>query len=215
MPTTAFGVADPFEPVRALCRTFADVETTLRLPTVVLIAAGTLSACGRETTPTGPSGQTSFLAGTWRGTVTIQVSPRGPEPPTPTAGDMTWTFEVVPQTNMQSLRATIRSTHPWLMMDTTATTALSPSNSPPTRIEANFTASDCSSTFIGRVVLTKSCGEPGGSVLDQAAEVVVRVDVRASSYGGLMDLPCATTRYLGATVSAQPTPHREGPDLTT
>jgi hypothetical protein len=28
------------------------------------------------------------------------------------SGEMTWTFEVVPQTNVQSLRATIRSTHP-------------------------------------------------------------------------------------------------------
>ena len=29
-------------------------------------------------------------------------------------GDMTWTFEVVPQRNMQSVLATIRSTHLWL-----------------------------------------------------------------------------------------------------
>lgn len=155
-----------------------------RLPVsaAMLIAAGMLSACGREATPIGPSGQNSFLTGTWRGTVTLQVNPRGPEPPAPTTGDMTMTFEVVPQTNMQSLRATVRSTHPWLMMDTTATTAISPGNSPPTqisthgefntprgcrgtfgsvgdaqatRIEADFTGSDCASTFIGRVVLTK------------------------------------------------------------
>lgn len=155
-----------------------------RLPVsaLVVIAAGALSACGREATPTGPSGQTSFLTGTWRGTVTLQVNPRDPQPPAPTSGDMTMVFEVVPQTNMQSLRATVRSTHPWLMMDTTATTAISPGNSPPTqisthgefntprgcrgtfgsvgdaqatRIEADFTGSDCMSTFIGRVVLTK------------------------------------------------------------
>jgi hypothetical protein len=155
-----------------------------RLPmsALALAAVGTLSACGREATPTSPSGPTSFLVGTWRGTVTLQVNPRDPEPPPPTVGEMTWTFEVVPQTNMQSLRATIRSTHPWLMMDTTATTALTPSNAPPTqisthgdfnttrgcrgqfgsvgdaqatRIEADFTGSDCLSTFIGRVILTK------------------------------------------------------------
>ena len=110
-----------------------------RLPmsAFALVAAGALSACGREATPTSPSGQTSFLVGTWRGTVTLQVNPRDPEPPPPTTGDMTWTFEVVPQTNMQSLRATIRSPHPWLMMDTTATTALSPRNAPPTQISTH------------------------------------------------------------------------------
>ncbi len=50
---------------------------------------------------------------------------------------MTWTFEVVPQTNMQSLRATIRSTHQWLTMETTGSTALTPSNSPPTQISTH------------------------------------------------------------------------------
>ncbi len=151
-------------------------------PVIVFLVAGTLARCGRESTPTGPSGATSFLTGTWRGTVTIQVNPGGPNPP-PMTGDMTWTFEVVPQTNLQSLRATIRSTHPWLTMDTTGSTALSPGNSPPTqisthgefnsprgcrgtfgsvgmaevsRIEADFTGTDChQDTFTGRVVLTK------------------------------------------------------------
>lgn len=147
-----------------------------------IVAACALSACGREATPTGPSGATSFLVGTWRGTVTIQVDPRSPNPPPPTSGEMTWTFDVVPNTNMQSLRATIRSSHPWLTMETTGSTALSPSNAPPTqisthgeytsprgcrgtfgsvgdaqatRIEADFTGADCPSTFSGRVVLTK------------------------------------------------------------
>ena len=31
-----------------------------------------LSACGREPTPTGPSGSRSFLEGVWTGTVTIE-----------------------------------------------------------------------------------------------------------------------------------------------
>lgn len=97
-------------------------------------------------------------------------------------GDMTWTFEVVPQTNMQSRRATIRSTHPRLTMKTTGSTALSPGNSPPTvisthgefnhcgcrgtfgsigtaeatRIEVDSTGTDCQlATFTGRVVLMK------------------------------------------------------------
>ena len=155
----------------------------LPLSLMALAAAGAMSGCGREATPTSPSPSTSFLVGTWRGTVTIQESPRDPNPPPPTTGEMTWTFEVVPQTNQQSFRTTIRSTHPWLTMETTGTTALSPSNSPPTqisthgefdsprgcrgtfgsvgdaqatRIEADFTGTDCPSTFAGRVVLTKS-----------------------------------------------------------
>jgi hypothetical protein len=98
-------------------------------------------------------------------------------------GDMTWAFEVVPETNQQSLRATIHSTHPWLTMDTTGSTAVSPGNTPPTqisthgefnsprgcrgtfgsvgtaeatRIEADFTGTDCDlATFTGRVVLSK------------------------------------------------------------
>ena len=110
-----------------------------RLPrsTVLLVIAGALSACGRESTPTNPSGPTSFLAGTWRGTVTIQVNPRDPSPPPATSGEMTWTFEVVPQTNLQSFRTTIRSAHPWLTMETMGTTALSPGNSAPTQISTH------------------------------------------------------------------------------
>ena len=150
---------------------------------LAFLVSATLAGCGRESTPTGPSGQTSFLSGTWRGTVTIQVNPGDPNAPPPSTGDMTWTFEVTPQTNMQSLRATVRSTHPWLTMDTTGSTALSPANSPPTgisthgefnsprgcrgtfgsvgtaeatRIDADFTGTDCQqATFTGRVVLTK------------------------------------------------------------
>jgi hypothetical protein len=150
---------------------------------IVLFVVGTLAGCGREGPPTSPSGATSFLAGTWRGTVTIQINPGDPNPPAPSSGEMTWTFEVMPQTNMQSLRATVRSTHPWLPIETTGTTALSPGNTPPTgisthgefnsprgcrgtfgsvgtaeaaRIEADFTGTDCQlATFTGRLVLTK------------------------------------------------------------
>lgn len=150
---------------------------------IAVLVFGTAAGCGKESTPTSPSGPTSFLTGTWHGTLTIQVNPGDPNPPTPTIGDVTWTFEVVPQTNLQSLRATIRSTHPWLPIDTTGSTALSPGNSPPTgisthgefnspracrgtfgsvgnaeatRIDADFTGTDCQqATFSGRVVLTK------------------------------------------------------------
>jgi hypothetical protein len=150
------------------------------LPLLVL-----LSACGGSSpSPTGPSAPTSFLTGTWRGTVTIEVNPGDPNALPPSSGAMQWTFEVVPQTNLQSFRTTVRSEHSWLTMTTTATTAVTPGNTPPTqistqggfdsprgcrgtfgsagmaeatRIEADFTGTDCQqATFIGRVVLTKN-----------------------------------------------------------
>src|SRR5262245_64333393 len=91
---------------------------------IAFLVVGTLAGCGRESSPTAPSGQTSFLTGTWRGTVTIQVNPGDPNAPPPSSGDMTWTFEVVQQTKLQSLSATIRSTHSWLTMETTGCNAL-------------------------------------------------------------------------------------------
>ena len=150
------------------------------LPLLVL-----LSACGGSSpSPTGPSAPTTFLSGTWRGTVTIEVNPGDPNALPPSSGAMQWTFEVMPQTNLQSFRTTVRSEHAWLTMTTTATTALTPGNTPPTqistqgefdsprgcrgtfgsvgmakatRIEADFTGTDCQqATFIGRVVLTKN-----------------------------------------------------------
>ena len=143
-----------------------------------------LTACGGSSpSPTGPSGPTSFLTGTWQGTVTIEVNPGDPNALPPSSGAMQWTFEVMPQTNLQSFRTTVRSEHAWLTMATTATTAITPGNTPPaqistqgefdsprgcrgtfgsvgtaeaTRIDANFTGTDCQqATFIGRVVLTK------------------------------------------------------------
>ena len=43
----------------------------LPVPAAALVAVCALAGCGREATPTGPSGPASFLVGTWRGTVTI------------------------------------------------------------------------------------------------------------------------------------------------
>jgi hypothetical protein len=83
---------------------------------VAILALVALASCGREGSPTAPSGPTSFLTGTWRGTVTIQVNPGDPNPPPPSTGDMTWTFEAVPQTNLQSLRATMRVRHGWTFL---------------------------------------------------------------------------------------------------
>lgn len=143
-----------------------------------------LTACGGSPpSPTTPSAPTTFLAGTWRGTVTIEVNPGDPNALPPSSGSMQWTFEVVPQTNLQSFRTTVRSEHAWLTMTTTATTALTPGNTAPTqistqgefdsprgcrgtfgsvgraeatRIDADFTGTDCQrATFVGRVLLTK------------------------------------------------------------
>lgn len=144
-----------------------------------------LTSCGGSAPgPTSPSPPTSFLSGTWSGTVTIQVNPGDPNPPAPSTGPMQWTFEMTPQSNQQSFRTTVRSEHPWLTMTTTATTSLTPGNTPPaqistqgeftsprgcrgtfgsvgtaqaTRIEADFTGTDCQqATFVGQLVLTKN-----------------------------------------------------------
>ena len=143
-----------------------------------------MTACGGSSPgPTAPSAPNSFLAGSWQGTVTIEVNPGDPTASPPSSGPTRWTFEVVPQTNQQTFRATIRSEHAWLNITTMATAALTPTGSPPTqistqgtfnsprgcsgtfgsvgtaqaaRIEADFTGTDCQqATFIGRVVLTK------------------------------------------------------------
>ncbi len=92
-----------------------------------IAAAG---ACdGGSTTPAGPSVPQSFLAGTWTGTLTIER-----EGEATTSGAITWTFEVVPETNRQTFRTTIRSQHGWLPITATVSTAITPSNTPPARI---------------------------------------------------------------------------------
>ena len=150
---------------------------------LLVLVALTSSCGGGSPTPNGPSGSQSFLAGTWQGTMTVQVAP-GPNGPLPaTVGATTWTFEVVPQTNLQTFKATIRSENSWLPMTTVSTTAIIPGNTPPaqistqgdynsprgcrgtfgsvgtaetTRIDADFTGVDCDHvTFTGRVILTE------------------------------------------------------------
>lgn len=150
------------------------------LPLLLIVP---LTACGgRSSTPTGPSEPQSFLAGTWRGTLTIQPDPTGPQPGMPVSGPVTWIFEVVPQTNLQSFRSTIQSQNGWLPITLSASTAIIPGNTPPAqistqgeyqsprgcrgtfgsfgnaqarRIEADFTGVDCPITFTGTVVLDK------------------------------------------------------------
>ena len=152
--------------------------TALTVLGVVGLAAG----CGGDSGPTAPSAPTSFLAGTWTGTVTIE---REGEPTV--SGPISWTFEVAPDTNRQSFRTTIRSQHAFIPVMITGTSTLTPSNTPPARIStqgeypsprgctgsilsvgdaaattisADFSGVDCpsltQSTFRGRVTLTKS-----------------------------------------------------------
>jgi hypothetical protein len=147
---------------------------------IVLVLAG---CDGSAPNPAGPSEPSSFLTGTWSGTVTIQVNPGDPTAQPASAGATQWTFEPVPQSNLQSFRTTVRSDHAWLTISTTATAALTPGNTAPaqistqgqfnsprgcvgtfgsvgtaqaTRIEATFSGTDCQqATFAGTVVLTK------------------------------------------------------------
>jgi hypothetical protein len=148
---------------------------TLRYWCVAAFAIG-LSSCGGGSTPTSPDA-TSFLAGSWSGTLTIDDV--GSQP---TSGATTWTFEVVPGTNRQTFVATIRSQHAWLLVVASLTSAITPSNVPPARISTqgtynsprgctgtllstgNATANQidadlsgvyCSTSFHGHVSLTK------------------------------------------------------------
>ena len=150
-------------------------------PIPLLVA---LTACGGSgSSPTAPSPPTSFLTGTWRGTLTAQVNPGDPDAQPEVSGPVQWTFEPVAGTNLQSFRTTVQAQHPWFAAAASGSTTLTPGNAPPasistlggfdsprgcrgtfgsvgtaqaTRIEADFTGTDCqSSTFTGRVVLTK------------------------------------------------------------
>src|SRR3954467_12116153 len=101
----------------------------LRL-SLLLIVSCLAAACGGGTpVPTSPSGQQSFLTGTWTGTLTID---REGEPST--SGAATWTFVPADGTNLHTFSVTIRSQNPWLSMTATVTSAITPSNQPPARI---------------------------------------------------------------------------------
>jgi hypothetical protein len=150
---------------------------------VCAVAVVTTGCGGGSSGPATPSGSPSFLAGTWQGTVTIQVAPGTAGPQPATVGATTWTFEVVPQTNLQTFKTTIRSENPWLPVTTVSSTAIVPANTPPaqistqgeydsprgcrgtfgsfgtadaTHIDADFGGVDRDHvTFTGRVALTK------------------------------------------------------------
>jgi hypothetical protein len=150
---------------------------------LLLIVSCLAGSCGGGTpVPTSPSGQQSFLTGTWTGTLTID---REGEPST--SGAATWTFAPVDGTNLQTFTVTMRSQNPWLTTTATVTSAITPSNQPPARIsttgsypsprgctgtmlsvgtadrtsiDADFSGVDCpslaQSTFRGHVVLSKT-----------------------------------------------------------
>lgn len=148
------------------------------LPELILL----VGCGGSAPTPTAPTAPTSFLAGTWRGTVTIEVNPGDPSALPESSGAVVWRFETIPQTNLQSFRVTVDAQHPWFASTAFGSTALTPGSSPPaaistlgefdsprgcrgtfgsagtaqaTRIEADFTGTDCQARFVGRVVLIK------------------------------------------------------------
>ena len=158
------------------------MNTYIRL-TAIIASALVAAACGGGApVPTSPSGQQSFLTGTWTGTLTIE---REGEPSTSCNGS--WTFAPVDGTNLQTFTVTIRSQNPWLTTTATVTSAITPSNQPPARIsttgsypsprgctgtmlsvgnadrtsiDADFSGVDCpslaQSTFRGHVVLSKT-----------------------------------------------------------
>ena len=96
---------------------------------LITIVVATVACDGGTPAPTTPSSSPSFLTGTWTGTLTIER-----EGELTAAGPSSWTFNVVPGTNLQTSRVTIQSQHPWLPFSTTVTSAITPSNTPPARI---------------------------------------------------------------------------------
>jgi len=98
--------------------------------TLSLIGLGAMMVanCGGGSTPPAPS-ETSFLSGTWTGTLTIS---RTGQPDA--TGPATWTFELVPQTGRQSFNTTIRSQNAWIPVTTTSSIVLTPTADPPGQI---------------------------------------------------------------------------------
>jgi hypothetical protein len=93
------------------------------------LASLVLANCGGGSTPISSPGETSFLTGTWNGTLTIS---RTGQPDV--TGPATWTFELVPQTGRHNFNTTIRSQNAWIPITTTSTIVLTPTADPPGQI---------------------------------------------------------------------------------
>jgi hypothetical protein len=121
---------------------------------VVAMSAGVWSGCGGGSTPPTQPDATSFLAGTWSGTLTIDdVGAR------PTSGATTWVFEVVPGTNRQTFTVSIQSQQSWLPIAATVTSAITPSNVPPARISTQGTYNSprgCTGTLLSTGTATQN-----------------------------------------------------------
>ena len=100
-----------------------------RLWSVITAVVAAMACDGGTPVPTTRSSPSSFLAGMCTGTLTIER-----EGEATTVGPTSWTFAVVPGTNLQTFRVTIQSQHPCLPISTTVTSAITPSNTPPARI---------------------------------------------------------------------------------
>ena len=109
------------------------MKRSTHLIAVVPVLVG-LAGCGREATPGSPTNARSFLEGVWTGSITIE---RQGEPTT--SGATTWTFEVMPNTNLQSFNVRIQSQHAFLPVDATVLSQITPGNTPPARISTQGT----------------------------------------------------------------------------
>ena len=114
---------------------------------IALIGVATMctASCGGGSAPPAPS-QTSFLSGAWNGTLTI--TPNG-QPDV--SGSTTWTFDVVPQTNRQSLNVRIQSSNSWIPGTMTSVVALVPGPEPPGRFGGTGTYASprgCTGDFV-------------------------------------------------------------------
>jgi hypothetical protein len=144
-----------------------------------------LAACGGGGTTTNPTppGDSSFLTGTWTGTVTIHRDGL-PDTTAPT----TWTFALIPNTGALGFTTRVDLQDQWLPITAMVTTGLYAPATPGSgihtigtyasprgcqghllsdgtamanRIDANFTGVDClqlpaTAVFSGSVTLTKS-----------------------------------------------------------
>jgi hypothetical protein len=95
---------------------------------LLIFGALVTASCGGST-PTPPSGEMSFLSGTWAGTLTITRAGESD-----VSGAVMFTFDVVPQSNRQSLNLRIQSSNSWLPVTASSLVALTPSPEPPGRI---------------------------------------------------------------------------------